>query len=146
MQSGLHCTYKTWLLKQHWRKLSNAEVHRARATAVGATDEHGCGVGATLVRRLSLTSAFRPCVLSLEGTIANAADNGAVIECLECFCLVTLSQKHRFTSIAPRLKVIRLAAVLDKADGPAGLDHVATDHRSHSLAVWSTINIEWLVS
>jgi hypothetical protein len=81
-------------------------------------------------------------VLGLEGTIANAADNGSVIECLECCCLITLGQEHLLASVAPRLKVVRIRAVLDKPDGFAAFDHVAADHRSHTPAVGSAVNIQ----
>src|SRR5262245_19657980 len=76
-----------------------------------------------------------PRVFGLEGTLANAADDGPVVECRECSCLVTLRQEHRLTTLAPRLKIIRFGAVLDKANGPCGLNHMAANHRSHSLAV-----------
>jgi hypothetical protein len=84
-------------------------------------------------------------MLSLEGAIAIAADNGAVIECLECFRLVAFSQEHLLTTLAPRLKIIWIRTVLDKTDGLTDLEHVATDHSSYSLAVRPAINKKRLV-
>ena len=84
-------------------------------------------------------------VPEFEVAITIAADNRPIVESYEGFGFASLGQEHLLASIAPRLKIARIRAILDEAHSFARLQHMATDDGSRSLSVRLAINVQRLV-
>jgi hypothetical protein len=76
-----------------------------------------------------------------EVLIADDADNSRVAKPADGLCFVTFSQKQLLAFRAPRLQVIWIAAVFNKADGRlCRLNHVTADHGRDTDTVWSAFD------
>jgi hypothetical protein len=78
-----------------------------------------------------------------ELRIAHVAYKGHLVECTKRGCLVTLGEKVALTGATPRLEIVGVTTVLDKANNPVlGLNHVTTDYCRWPVAM-CTGNHKW---
>ena len=77
--------------------------------------------------------------------VANNADQGHVVERSEALRHLAFLEEELLAVIAPRLQVVRIRVVLDEPDLAFFLlDQVPADYRGDTLAMFTTVDHQWL--